>query len=63
MGISLLDTILDKRDVEADKLQLVGFKLLQGVFLTGAPLKLTSMEKSLSISTGAPLKFTSMEKS
>ena len=32
LGISLLDTILDKRDVEADKLQLVGFKLLQGVF-------------------------------
>ena len=28
LGISLLDTILDKRDVEADKLQLVGFKLL-----------------------------------
>ena len=25
LGISLLDTILDKRDVEADKLQLVGF--------------------------------------
>ena len=24
LGISLLDTILDKRDVEADKLQLVG---------------------------------------
>ena len=27
LGISLLDTILDKRDVEADKLQLVGFLL------------------------------------
>ena len=31
-------------------------------FITGAPQKLTSMEKSFSIRTGAPLKFTSMEK-
>ena len=29
---------------------------IQGVFLTGAPLKLTSMEKGLSIKTGAPQK-------
>ena len=32
-------------------------------FLTGPTLKITSMEKSLSIRTGPTLKFTSMEKS
>ena len=28
LAISLLDTILDKRDIEADKLQLVGIVLV-----------------------------------
>ena len=37
--------------------------LYRVVFLTGTPLKITSIGKSLSIRTGTPLKITSMEKS
>ena len=61
------ESVLESREPGGEQFQDTGIIFLFSTYrvflLTGPTLKITSMEKSLSIRTGPTLKFTSMEKS